>query len=149
VSISPEKIAAHKLAADRLWIIKKLGEQIEQLGAENKELKAQVFLQMKWKTEAQDENDRLCEVNATLLKALDDIETSTYEPATAARARAAIDAAMDAPATPSAAAVDASTAPAMPCAYPHCCDKAGNRCPRMFAGQCSGPRAADPQQVGR
>ena len=47
------------------------------------------------------------------------------------------------------AAADASTAPAMPCAFPHCCDKAGNRCPRMFAGQCSGPRAADPQQVGR
>jgi hypothetical protein len=62
---------------------------------------------------------------------------------------AAIDAAMDAPATPAAAVVDASTAPAMQCAYPHCCDKAGNRCPRMFAGQCSGPRAADPQQVGR
>lgn len=62
---------------------------------------------------------------------------------------AAIDAAMDAPTTPAAAAVDASTAPAMPCAYPHCCDKAGNRCPRMFAGLCSGPRAADPQQVGR
>ncbi len=62
---------------------------------------------------------------------------------------AAIDAAMDAPATPAAAAVDASTAPAMQCAYPHCCDKAGNRCPRMFAGLCSGPRAADPQKVGR
>jgi hypothetical protein len=62
---------------------------------------------------------------------------------------AAIDAAMDAPATPAAAAGDASTAPAMQCAYPHCCDKAGNRCPRMFAGLCSGPRAADPQQVPR
>jgi hypothetical protein len=62
---------------------------------------------------------------------------------------AAIDAAMDAFATPAAAAVDALTAPVMRCAYPHCCDKAGNRCPRMFAGQCSGPRAADPQQVGR
>jgi hypothetical protein len=61
----------------------------------------------------------------------------------------ALAAAMDAPATPAAAAVDASTAPVMQCAYPHCCDKAGNRCPRMFAGQCSGPRAADPQQVGR
>jgi hypothetical protein len=34
--------------------------------------------------------------------------------------------------------------PTMPCAYPHCCDKAGNRCPRMFAGQCSGPREAKP-----
>ena len=39
MSISPEKIAAHKLAADRLWIIKKLAEQIEQLGAENKALR--------------------------------------------------------------------------------------------------------------
>jgi hypothetical protein len=47
------------------------------------------------------------------------------------------------------AAMEPATEPAMPCAYPHCCDKAGSRCPRMFAGQCSGPRAADPQQVGR
>jgi hypothetical protein len=70
VSISPEKSAIHKLAAERLWVIKKLGEQIEQLGAENKRLKAQVILQMKWKTAAQNDNDRLCEVNATLLEAL-------------------------------------------------------------------------------
>lgn len=40
-----------------------------------------------------------------------------------------------------------ATKPAMPCGYPHCC--AGNRCEQMFAGQCSGPRAADLQQVGR
>jgi hypothetical protein len=46
VSISPEKIAAHKLAADRLWIIKKLGEQIEQLGAKNKALRRE-YAQMK------------------------------------------------------------------------------------------------------
>jgi hypothetical protein len=93
VSISPEKIAAHKLAADRLWIIKKLGEQVERLGADNKQLKAQVFLQMKWKTEAQDENERLLKVNAELLEALrlfvDDAHTMT-ERERLEKARAAI-----------------------------------------------------------
>ena len=39
---------------------------------------------------------RLHSVNAELLEALDNIETSTYEPATAALARAAIDRAKEA-----------------------------------------------------
>ena len=46
------------------------------------------------------------------------------------------------------AAADASTAPSMPCAYPRCPNDEG-RCARLFASQCIGPRAADPQQVGR
>ena len=40
--------------------------------------------------------DALAQVNAELLEALDNIETSTYEPATAALARAAIDRAKEA-----------------------------------------------------
>ena len=69
MSISPEKSAAHKLAADRLWIIKKLGEQVERLGAENKRLLVEVVRQMKWKTEAQDENERLREALEGLVEA--------------------------------------------------------------------------------
>ena len=34
------------------------------------------------------------------------------------------------------------------CSYPRCPND-GGRCARLFAGQCSGPREADPQQVPR
>jgi hypothetical protein len=65
--------------------------------ADIEQLKAQVFLQMKWKTDAQNENERLLEINAELLEALEDllqeydVQMSAYqEMDVQRRARAAI-----------------------------------------------------------
>ena len=45
-------------------------DELRRQHADIQQLNAQIFLQMKWKTEAQDENERLREVNAELLGAL-------------------------------------------------------------------------------
>jgi hypothetical protein len=45
-------------------------DELRRQHAEIEQSKAQVFLQMKWKTDAQNENERLLEINAELLEAL-------------------------------------------------------------------------------
>ncbi len=48
----------------------KSAAELRRQHADIEQLKAQVFLQMKWKTDAQNENERLLEINAELLRAL-------------------------------------------------------------------------------
>jgi ABC-type cobalamin transport system ATPase subunit len=48
----------------------KAADELRRQHAEIEQSNAQVFLQMKWKTDAQNENERLLEINAELLEAL-------------------------------------------------------------------------------
>ncbi len=75
----------------------KCAAELRRQHADIEQLKAQVFLQMKWKTDAQNENERLLEINAELLEALEDllqeydVQMSAYqEMDVQRRARAAI-----------------------------------------------------------
>jgi hypothetical protein len=72
-------------------------DELRRQHADIEQLKAQVFLQMKWKTDAQNESERLLEINAELLEALEDllqeydVQMSAYqEMDVQRRARAAI-----------------------------------------------------------